>query len=303
MSETKIFNLFQPEDYEKNKKEVDEFRKQLNKNGYGYVECTNELKELVKSLRETSSDFFSSQEEKQKFASKNIKESPYNHGKLREMFDVHLNSEHFPNESFQQVSTFALESFMQKSLEYLRYISDTLECDFDYLKSLVGNPKETATSIRFSKYIYKGTISKITCNPHCDSGILTFITCFDEGLNIKKFENNEWIDVEKNSTEKPCLILLVGETLSRATGGYLKAPLHKVITKKERFAITFFLRGNLDKEINFEKTKSKFLKENTNQQDKELFVNCLIKDIDTRTPLKGKTYGYKFKQSIYYEKR
>ena len=306
MLSEKNFQLIKPEEYEKKKKELEEFRSQLNENGYAYLECTKELQKIAESLQEESTKIFNTtKEEKQKNLNLNIEKEnirvSYTSSKLREMFDVHSTTDIFPNKEFEKTSKMAFEKCLEICFEYLEMLSHVLGFDFEYLKHLAGNPNDTETSLRLSHYLYSRKDTKTVCPGHCDSGIITLITCFNKGLHIKNFKNDKWIDVEKISPQKPCVILLVGETLSRLTAGYLKAPLHKVITDQERLAFTFFLRGDLTKQLEFKKMKSNFLLKNSDKEDEELFETCYMKDIDSRNPPKGKSYGYKFKETEYYK--
>jgi isopenicillin N synthase-like dioxygenase len=70
------------------------------------------------------------------------------------------------------------------------------------------------------KYIYTEKELKSTCKTHCDVGLITFVTCYDKGLQVKNFKTKQWLDIEKEQKEKPFTILFIGESFSLLTGGY-----------------------------------------------------------------------------------
>eukprot|EP01080_Neovahlkampfia_damariscottae_P011964 gene11964-5365_t len=238
--EQKVIKLHTPEKYEANQKEIQEFKTEIHKNGYVYVECTKEFQNIVKSLQEEANKIFNlTQEEKDKLIT--------------------------PTEE-KEIKYFTSTSYINKKHREMNYL-------------------------RLIHYYYEDKTPAAVCPVHCDLGIIKFATCFDEGVFIPQFQTNQWVSVEKNSPTKPCVVLFIGETLSRVTGAYLKAPLHKVFTNKDRLSIIFFLRGQDDSDLDF-------LLDNIDKEDKELLKSCTIRVINLfslNTPGKVKTYGYNIK--------
>lgn len=272
--EKKVYKLFQPKEFIENKKEITEFSNEMYKNGYVYVECPDEMKQTYENLIKISKKFFDlSLEEKKKFSShpnretttknfenkehiekkQEIKEVKIEKQEIkedkrkllqirdrREFFDVTQHTKMFIDEEFSKLTISSYDLFYKYSLEYLEQLLFPLKCDFEYVKSLLGPSR---TTLRLLKYNYVGDELKETCFRHTDMGLVTLAVCLDHGLEMKDFKTHKWVDVEDNAPTKPCLILFCGESLSRLTGGYFKAILHRVFTKSDRYSFPFFFRA------------------------------------------------------------
>jgi isopenicillin N synthase-like dioxygenase len=72
--EKKVYKLYESKEFIENKREITEFCNEVYKDGYVYVECPEELKQIYENLKTISQKFFNlSFEEKEKYKMKGIK--------------------------------------------------------------------------------------------------------------------------------------------------------------------------------------------------------------------------------------
>ncbi len=84
---------------------------------------------------------------------------------------------------------------------------------------------------------------------HKDLGVLTLLSVEDGKAGLQVEKDGEWIDVTPPSG---AFVVNIGELLEIATGGYLKATLHRVVSPApgvERISIPYFHGPALDATI------------------------------------------------------
>src|SRR5690554_6000196 len=84
---------------------------------------------------------------------------------------------------------------------------------------------------------------------HKDYGVLTLLYVEDGKAGLQVEKDGEWIDAPPVNG---AFVVNIGELLEVATGGYLKATTHRVISPKspnERISVPFFFNPALDKKL------------------------------------------------------
>ena len=87
----------------------------------------------------------------------------------------------------------------------------------------------------------------ISTPPHADSGIVTLLQTFDNpGLELKLGDN--WYQVP---VVEDCLVVNVGEVLTKMSGGRFRSTIHRVMDiGRDRFSMPFFFEPNFDFNLN-----------------------------------------------------
>ncbi|WP_018019198.1 2OG-Fe(II) oxygenase family protein [Corynebacterium ciconiae] len=84
---------------------------------------------------------------------------------------------------------------------------------------------------------------------HHDAGFITLLTVEEDSRGLQVLVDGSWVNVP---AVEDYLIVNIGELMSVATGGYLKATPHRVLPSlpgTERFSLPFFYSPALDAEI------------------------------------------------------
>lgn len=201
----------------------------------------------------------------------------------REYFDMQAATFRFCDSDFGHTVWKGLQLFNQIAARYLEQVLLPLNVDMDYVRSVAKLGPDSLTTLRLLKYYYQGETEKETCERHTDRGLITLAYCQSGGLTVKDFHSHQWIDVEASAPSRPCLILFTGETLSRLTGGYFKAILHKVVSKENRFSFPFFYRGRTPAVIDMTMLNSPVLNGLLSQGKLECLPPITVEQLDSIT--------------------
>lgn len=136
-------------------------------------------------------------------------------------------------------------------------------------------------------------------------GLLTLAICRDYGLEMKRFDTHEWVDIEVQAPAKPCFVLFAGESLSRLTGGHFKAVYHRVYTTSVRFSCPFFLRSPNDALLDMNALRSATLQELLQRGEIEQLAPITVSELNKITRVQHQTGGFppelgQFKQDPYW---
>lgn len=201
----------------------------------------------------------------------------------REYFDMTAAVNRFCDVDFETTLKKGLLLFNQLAEKYLELILAPLNVDMNYVRSVTKLGTDSLTTLRLLKYYYHGDSQKETCLRHTDRGLITLAYCQQSGLTVKDFHTHQWVDVEAAAPSKPCMILFVGETLSRLTGGYFKAILHKVVSREDRFSFPFFFRGRTPAMLDIALMKSQVLNDMLAAGKLERLPPITVGDLDKIT--------------------
>jgi isopenicillin N synthase-like dioxygenase len=219
----------------------------------------------------------------------------YFHNKInpfREFYDIEEN-DIFLHKEFSDVTNICFQCFRKYCILFLKQILFPLQIENkEYLDSLIHG--RSHSKLRLMKYNFQGTqsvsfcvfllllsisslfhslfalligllvgeCSEETCIRHTDMGLLTFAPALSSGLEMKSFHNPySFIDIEKESPCKPCLIVFAGEALARLTGGYFKAAIHRVSSAETRYSFPFFFRSTAEVVLDIKQLTSPILEE------------------------------------------
>lgn len=98
--------------------------------------------------------------------------------------------------------------------------------------------------------------SNVLCEQHDDVGLLTLDACASvPGLQLLRRSDRLWVPVEETRRRHDGalpLVVMVGDTLSRLSGGYLPPCAHRVVAPPagERIGLPFLFRGRSDAVLN-----------------------------------------------------
>lgn len=129
----------------------------------------------------------------------------------------------------------------------LRAWALALGADESYFESNFGEPSTLIKIVR-----YPGTDEpepQQGVGAHKDSGVLTLLWVEPGKGGLQVERNGEWVDAPPVDG---AFVVNIGELLEYATGGYLKATNHRVISPKapgERISVPFFFNPALDAKL------------------------------------------------------
>lgn len=129
----------------------------------------------------------------------------------------------------------------------LRAWALALGADESYFESNFGEPSTLIKIVR-----YPGTNEpepQQGVGAHKDSGVLTLLWVEPGTGGLQVERDGEWVDAPPVDE---AFVVNIGELLEYATGGYLKATNHRVISPKapnDRISVPFFFNPALDKKL------------------------------------------------------
>jgi len=253
----------------------DELRAATHDVGFFYLTGTGVSPELVSRLHRAALDFFALPEE-EKLAIENVN-SPHFRGYTRvggertqgeidwrEQIDIGperdavadgpvFNRLIGPNlwpESQPELREVVSEwhaRLSEVARKLLRAWALALGASEDYFESNFGEPSTLIKIVR-----YPGTDDpepQQGVGAHKDSGVLTLLWVEPGKGGLQVQRDGEWVDAPPVDG---AFVVNIGELLEYATGGYLKATNHRVISPKapdERISIPFFFNPALDRQL------------------------------------------------------
>lgn len=133
------------------------------------------------------------------------------------------------------------------ALKLLRALATALDQDAEVFTPLIADaPTLLLKLIRYPGSAFTDSAQGV--GPHKDTGLLTFVLQHEQsGLEVRNGE--EWIAVPPRAGT---LVVNIGEMLELASGGYLHANVHRVVTpagQNDRLSIAYFLNPHLDARV------------------------------------------------------
>jgi isopenicillin N synthase-like dioxygenase len=255
---------------------------------------------------------------------------------FREFYDIEEN-DIFLHKEFSEITNICFQCFRKYCILFLKQILFPLQIENgEYLDSLIHG--RSHSKLRLIRYNFQGTrslsfsfllllsisslfhslfrsshwslvgeCSEETCIRHTDMGLLTFAPALSSGLELKSFhEPYSFIDIEKESPCKPCLIVFAGEALARLTGGYFKAPIHRVSSVETRYSFPFFFRSTAEVVLDIKQLTSPVLEEMLKNGDVECLEGITANELEIITQEQYRTKKIpvelgNYKQHLYYQ--
>lgn len=108
--------------------------------------------------------------------------------------------------------------------------------------------KESVSSSIFRYFHYFGTSVDAACQVHTDIGLLTLIPVSTlPSLEVLDCDTYEWYNFEAQLTNTHDVMVLMGETLERATAGFYRAVVHRLsMLSQPRFSLVYLMRARSD---------------------------------------------------------
>lgn len=135
----------------------------------------------------------------------------------------------------------------------LRAWAVALGAPADYFDKHFARPSTRMKVVRYPGVEEEGEGAgegKLGVGAHKDGGCLTLLWIEPEAGGLQIRPGKEWIDAPRlPPTEAGAFICNIGEMIERATQGYLKATVHRVVAPKapnERISVPMFFNPSLD---------------------------------------------------------
>jgi isopenicillin N synthase-like dioxygenase len=144
---------------------------------------------------------------------------------------------------FREVLTRWRESLTGIAERLLHAWSESLGAPADALDSAFGD--RPSTLIKVVRYPGKADGQHQGVGGHKDSGVLTLLWVEPGKGGLQVQVDGEWIDIP---SVPGALVVNIGELLEWATGGYLTATVHRVVSPKlgdDRISVPFFYNPHL----------------------------------------------------------
>lgn len=259
------------------------FCEQLRRDSFVPLLLSNDESSLYHEVERMASQWFNMSED-EKLASGGAyghidrKFTGYRAGKFREQLEVRVTAEGGIYPCPEQPADFGslLQQLMHKldawSRRLLAHISDDVGAP-GFFEGLLddpaypqGTPKQQQTElptlchplVRICKY-ESGTEgvygTDVLCEAHNDVGFITLDPCASTaGLEALRRSDNLWIPIEHAPAPegKHVVLVMVGDTLARATANYYAPCKHRVVAPidGERIGLPYLFRGRSDAVLN-----------------------------------------------------
>lgn len=130
----------------------------------------------------------------------------------------------------------------------LRAWAVSLGAEEDFFDKHFTVPSTRLKIVRYPARSGQSSGPTVGVGPHKDGGCVTllWVQPGTGGLQIQPTENGEWIDAPPLEHEG-AFVCNIGEMVEYATGGYLKATVHRVLSQPgERISVPMFFNPSLD---------------------------------------------------------
>ena len=134
------------------------------------------------------------------------------------------------------------------ALKLLSLVIESLGHDAKPYLKLFDKSLATLRILRYPKPPENDTCP-LSCDEHCDSGVLTLLLQDEVGGLQVQDTDMVWKDVKP---VEDSYVVNVGQLLEKWTDYEYRATMHRVLkTPRDRFSVPFFMEPNLDAKVDF----------------------------------------------------